>query len=316
MNLIGKIIRVSRLLGIYSVVFTLTGQDISLAAELNRVDPPDQGAIATKSPAQAAPSSQIVEMKLSLLRQLFQSETIRNLEASGQAPAIDWIAEAQRLMSVAESDVEDGAVDRAEFGLDEAIRLLTFASRHAAKKRQWSEKRGRTDFAEVERNVRSYLRILQRPQVEEELADAGGARLQIETLLDQASALDKAGEADAAQDRLLAAYRLSITTIATVSQGKTVYHELNFETARDEYEYEYNRNVGYTLLVEMMLQEQPSNTNLRRFVAHQMDLSLSARDRAEAFAAKEDYAVALSLLEESIIHLVKAMRAGGLPVFE
>ncbi len=97
-------------------------------------------------------------------------------------------------------------------------------------------------------------------------------------------------------------------SLISMRNGTTLVRSLHFDTPKDEYEYELDRNRSHTLLSSILLQREPLAENARQRFDKDMSQARALRQQAEAQAAKEEYEAAIKTLEESTRHIVRAIR--------
>jgi len=96
-------------------------------------------------------------------------------------------------------------------------------------------------------------------------------------------------------------------SLISMRNGTTLVRSLHFDTPKDEYEYELDRNRSHTLLSSILLQREPLAENARQRFDKDMSQARALRQQAEAQAAKEEYEAAIKTLEESTRHLVAGL---------
>jgi hypothetical protein len=88
---------------------------------------------------------------------------------------------------------------------------------------------------------------------------------------------------------------------------------LAFASAREEYEYEIDRNETHRMLITVLLADRKDATGaISSDVKALTDKATALRREAEARAAIGDHAGAVKVLEESTRDLVRAIRSGGI----
>ena len=93
--------------------------------------------------------------------------------------------------------------------------------------------------------------------------------------------------------------------------GETLTRELNFDTPKDEYEYELDRNDTHRMLVTVLLEEKLKSDSIRNRVAGFMEAAVQYREAAMGHADAGRYEEAIDALELSTNELVKVIRGGG-----
>jgi len=100
-------------------------------------------------------------------------------------------------------------------------------------------------------------------------------------------------------------------SLISMRNGTTLVRTLHFDTPKEEYEYELDRNQSHALLTTILLQKKPLSENARQRFDKDMAEARALRKQAEAQAASGAYDLAIETLEKSTKHIVRAIRAAG-----
>jgi len=100
-------------------------------------------------------------------------------------------------------------------------------------------------------------------------------------------------------------------SLISMRNGTTLVRTLHFDSPKEEYEYELDRNQSHTLLTTILLQKKPLSENARQRFDKDMAEAKALRKQAEAQAASGAYDLAIETLEKSTKHIVRAIRAAG-----
>ncbi len=100
-------------------------------------------------------------------------------------------------------------------------------------------------------------------------------------------------------------------SLISMRNGTTLVRTLHFDTPREEYEYELDRNQSHALLTSILLQKKSLSENARQRFDKEMEEARTLRKQAEAQAASGAYDLAIETLEASTKHIVRAIRAAG-----
>ena len=260
----------------------------------------------------AEPGEQDVANRLlSVDKLLHQSSGARQIQASGDAAAIGKHAEAMELYEAAGRKHEAGdyagasaLLGRASQAMFAAIRLATPAS--VAQDHAASGLKQRREAAVALRDA--FTRISTEPG----LADSRERVLgQVDGLLAEADALGKAGRHAEARVEMDKAYHLLKVSIDSLRSGQTLVRSLHFETPRDEYDYEIDRNDTHEMLIGLLVDSKKKSDRTRQQIEDFVAEARRLRQRAEALAGDDDYPQAIDLLEQSTLQLVRAIRSAG-----
>ncbi len=126
-----------------------------------------------------------------------------------------------------------------------------------------------------------------------------------------AMALMKTGQPYSARKVIDSVYVEIKTAISEMRNGDTLVRTLHFETKKDEYLYELDRNDTHKMLVTLLLEEKMKDPRTKKRAQKFLDKAAALRKDAEAFAEKGDYAKAVEVCEESTKQIVRAIRSSG-----
>ena len=135
---------------------------------------------------------------------------------------------------------------------------------------------------------------------------------QLDKLVSTADRLLINGKNSQARIEMDKAYHLVKVSIDSIRSGQTLVRSLNFETPRDEYLYELDRNDTHSMLVGLMVDEKKQSAYSKDNVARKVIEADKLRAQAESFAAQDAYEQAIELLEQSTKQLVQAIRSAGI----
>jgi tetratricopeptide (TPR) repeat protein len=135
---------------------------------------------------------------------------------------------------------------------------------------------------------------------------------QLDELVAEAEKLMNKGETPQARIEMDKAYHLVKVSIDSIRSGQTLVRSLNFETPRDEYLYELDRNDTHSMLVGLLVDEKKQSAYSKDSVARKVIEADKLRAQAESYAAQDAYEQAIELLEQSTKQLVRAIRSAGI----
>jgi len=258
-----------------------------------------------------APQADVASRLGYVERLLTESSAAKQVDASGNAQALELKAQARDHFDRALRLADGGDPETAESELREAIRLLTEAA-HAAHGDAAVSKKQSEDYSQRRDSVVALARAHDRIATEKGL-DAMNRELQaeVDAGLQVADGLLQQGEPNEARARLDSTYESVKVSLEKLRGGDTLVRELRFDSKRDEYAYELDRNDTHRMLVQVLLAEKMQASAVRQsadeFIANAEEL----RVRAESAAARERYEDAIELLEQSTRELIRAIRSAG-----
>jgi hypothetical protein len=124
-------------------------------------------------------------------------------------------------------------------------------------------------------------------------------------------ALLQKGNGTEARAMLDATYETVKTSIEQLRGGDTLVRELHFETSKDEYLYELDRNDTHQMLVQVLFAEKMESSPMRATAETFISKAVVLREDAESAAGMQKYEEAIELLEESTKELIRAIRSAG-----
>ena len=259
--------------------------------------------------ASAADNVDSMESRDKLVRTLlFESSAARKVELSGNEAAMAKHAEAKKIFEAASKheyvELREEQYNRAVALLYEAASLATSATD--------SDEKTRRDFDNRQQSLDALL------TAHERIMDEKNSVAIHDTLLEEIAADRMAAEALVAEGKVAEAklhidraYIATKLSVERARKGETLLRELSFETPKDEYEYELDRNDTHRMLLKVLLDEKMKNERIRDRVDQFVQVSEELRGQAFAFAHNKEYKLAIETMEKSTKELVKAIRSAG-----
>ncbi|WP_426417189.1 hypothetical protein [Aestuariirhabdus sp. LZHN29] len=246
--------------------------------------------------------------KLQLVQNMMQgSEKIQAIEESENGGAKSLLSMARQTMHAAQIQLELGAYKPAAQLADETLRLLSGATgRITAKPQQVSS----GEYLSLRESILAFLGSLENqpltPMVQQHLQ-------QVQDRLDLAQQQRAAGESVQAQETLQGAYTSLVNFISEIKDKQTVVHSLNFDTPKDEYEYELRRLKSYQALLQMTRSSGKSTSSDGK-ISEYLKLAEQQREQAQNFANKGQMEQAINSLEGAAKEMSRALRTAGVMV--
>jgi len=258
-------------------------------------------------------SAAAIASRLSFVEKLiFESSAARKVEESGKAEALELRAEAEKHFTAAQSKNASGDTAGAEEEINEAVRSMRAAVQAAGDADQVSEKKS-ADFARRRESVEALTLAHERIATEKGLGDRHRELAQrVDAELHAADALLVEGKADEARAALDSTYETVKVSVESLREGETLVRELKFETKKDEYLYELDRNDTHRMLIQVLLAEKMEDERARTTAEGFISKAQSLRAEAETEAGRERFEQAIGLLEESTKELIRAIRSAGI----
>jgi hypothetical protein len=251
-----------------------------------------------------------VERRLTSVATLIESSSAaRQIESSGMAAAREKRDNARLIHREAAASLRAGDAAGASKLLDQAAREMMNGAR-LAKPEEVQGAKDKRDFDARLDSARALLAAQQRITKEKDAgAEAQDATRRIEREIAQAEQLAATGKLADARIGLDRAYLTARVSIESMRRGDTLVRSLTFASAKEEYDYELDRNDTHRMLVTMLLADRRDAAPMIQPVLERAD---QLRRDGLAQAQRGDHRAAIKTLEDSTRELVRAIRAGGL----
>ena len=296
----------------------------SMGGKLHIVNPGEEGKVVIESrvkPAAAAGAAEQSPVSESQIKQkigfaeiiINQSEAAGRLSQSDNAEAAAMYRQAQDKLSEAKEIAAKGDYAQAMTVVDEALRLMSDASRAAPDASQNGELR--THFAELMKGIKtfedSYNKKVERlSQDDRKALDQVDLKKNHEMVM-QATRLADEGQYVEANKLLVKVQRTLTAALGAMLDKSTIEYDKSFTTPKEEYEYELARYQSYEELIPVAIeQKQPPARALElmdQFVAKAKEI----RKQAEQEAGKENYETTIQMLQAATDHLQQALHIAG-----
>lgn len=274
------------------------------------------GMIAWPAPARCAASPiEQVRQKAALLDQLLQSSpAAKRIGVSNNPDARRLVEQAAEGSRRAAQLMQDGDTVAADQVLNEAIKRFSTAGQmvpdnaHLAHE-DWA--RHARLIAAMESLHGSYRKHLAAEHISEAQDRDASA---VNGMMERARAQAAAGDVAQANRLLMQAESQLLAAFKAVLKSNTINYTPHFVDARDEYQFELDRNRSFAGLVPIAVEGlRPSADAMQRVDQH-VRRSRAGRERAEQLAAARDFTAALAAIREANAGLQLALAAAGLHV--
>ena len=241
------------------------------------------------------------------------SSAARQIEKSGVAAARERRDNARLIHREAAAALRGDDLSQAAKLLDQAAREMMDGARMAKPEQITGEKHKR-DFEARLDSARALLAAQKRITQEKSAGrEAQEAARSIERQIGESQAAAAQGRYEAARPVLDRAYLTARVSIESMRRGDTLVRSLNFASAREEYDYEIDRNETHRMLIDVLLADRKDAAGAMPAAMQPFTEKANAlRGAAEAQAKKGDHAAGIKLLEDSTRELVRAIRSGGI----
>jgi hypothetical protein len=239
---------------------------------------------------------------------LYDSSAAKQIMNNGSEPALAKRREAIRLYEAAEAG---GDIEMRRSQLNQAVATM-YEAVALVKNGAHGDEKAQRDFNNRKASLDALL------AAHERIMDEKG-KSQLHTLLlaeieedaMMAESLLAEGKVDEARFHLDKAYEVTMLSVEHAREGETLTRELKFDTPRDEYAYELDRNDTHRMLVTVLLKDKLENEATRNRVAGFLEAADRHRETALEHADAGRFEDAISALEQSTAELVKVIRGAG-----
>ena len=239
---------------------------------------------------------------------LYDSSAAKQIMSNGSEPALAKRREAIRLYEAAEAG---GDLEMRRSQLNQAVAML-YEAVGLVKNGAHGDEKALRDFANRKSSLEALLAAHERIMDEKGKSQLHTLLLaEIEEDVNMAETLLAEGKAADARIRLDKAYEVTMLSVEHAREGETLTRELKFDTPRDEYAYELDRNDTHRMLVTVLLKDKLENEATKNRVAGFLEAADKFRQSALEHAGAGRFDDAISALELSTNELVKVIRGAG-----
>lgn len=239
------------------------------------------------------------------------SSAAQKVKASKDANVQTFYRAAKELYKNAQKYMAAGDNDAASESLYHST-VMMFQTAKLAEKKQAEDNSDKLILEARLKSVDALMDAMQRISKEKNLqAKTNKITANANMEIEHAIAMMEKGEVEDARKVVDMVYVNIKTAINEMRSGDTLVRSLHFDTPKDEYLYEVDRNETHSMLVMMFLKEKMQDPETMSRVQKFLDRAEQARKTAEAFAQKGDYEQAVKNYEESTGQIIKAIRSAG-----
>jgi len=290
------------LLTLYVIVSA--AQSNELSNELSNVNNNEQKIHKTKEQA---------ELQVKFVKTLLTtSSAAKKVKTSQDANVKSLYRAANDLFNNALAYMDEGNNDAAAESLYHAT-VMMFQTAKMAEKKQIVDDSERRIFEARLKTVDALINAMQRIGEEKNISSkTDPIKSKADAEVASAKAMMTSGQPASARKKIDRVYVDIKTAINELRSGDTLVRTLHFETRKDEYLYELDRNETHNMLVTLLLQEQMEDPDARARAQKFLDKAEDIRKQAEESAKKGDYDDAVKRYEESTRLIIQAIRNAGL----
>lgn len=267
----------------------------------------------------AADSNQkltLAQQKAKLLETLINTPAMKAAQDGKNPEVANWLAQSRALLVQANSAIGAARPDEAIEQLDEALRNLSKASSLLTSDGSGNLAAQKKQFDNHASQIESYRRTLQEMTSAPQTAAAARQLIvRIDAMTAEGRKLFDGGRQEEANKRMAAAYKLAVEEISRLRDGQEVVMRLQFNSPREEFDYEQKRYYSNEILVGMLIREERATGDARKQVDSYVDAANSVKSEALAKATASDYPAAIKEMEKANQQLNRALQMMGVPVF-
>ena len=292
------------------------GED--LAAVKAKVDRALAAKKSTRATKTQAADERTVKQKISYANMLLMGGNIKKLEASGNEQALGKLNDAKASIADAKKLMASGSYDEALKKANAGIRLVMTASMAAASSQPKvvDNSAQRAEYDELTNALKtyesSYERNVKRAKKSGQKLKATLNKDKYNQLVAQGKSSADGGDYVAANKSLQEAQMMITNTLTAMLQSQTVVYDKNFETPKEEYEYELARTESYEELIPLAIEQRQPSKGLMMLMNTYVDKAKKIKaEGLEIVKNKKDYKMGIMAMQAATDNLIRALRAVG-----
>ena len=258
-----------------------------------------------------------VKQKISYADMLLMGQSAKKVEASGNAKAMASLKQAKADIADAKTLMAGGSYDEALKKANAGIRLVMTASMAAASSSttvdnsaQKAEYNELLDALKTYEN--SYERNVKRAKKSGQTLKATLNKSEYESLVSKGKSLAQRDDYSGANTSLKKAQTMITNTLTAMLQSQTLVYDKNFETPKEEYEYELARTESYEELIPLAVEQRRPSKGLMSLMNRYVDRAKEIKaEGLEIVASKGDYKMGIMAMQAATDNLIRALRTVG-----
>jgi hypothetical protein len=289
-----------------SILLVLLSASFAVAAQTQT--PATQDNAASRLAGNRVSKEQLSSNLGSLAKLLDSSSAARQIELSKVPEAVKRRERARELHKSAQTELDQGNLEKASALLTESRSVFFDAVRLAAPE-EVTAKKFENDYLLRLESVNALLAAYKRVSGEKSASGVAETVALIEKSIAAGDALAKQRKFKEARTEIDRGYLVAKAGLTSLRSGDTLTRSLNFANKEEEFHYEIDRNNTHQMLIQALVDEKKAGSDMiKGFVSKAGALRLKADEAASRKAFDE----AVNLLEESTSELVRAIRNAGI----
>lgn len=268
----------------------------------------------TPSASQANVTESAVKQKIMFAEMMINSQGAKRVSASQNDEAKQLLENARSALKEGRQKAQRSAFPDALAKADESLKLMSEATRLVPSQEAMAElaENYKALLAEITDYQKSHKDNLERMQRAGSVPDeVRYDEAKVSAMMSEAKTL--AGKNNYVRaNAILGEVQKSITlALHKMLDSQTIVYDLNFETAEDEYEYEYKRFISYEELIPIAIEAKKPAPGAVKLMESFVEKARKRRDQAVAKAKAGEYPDAIAMLQQATKTVRRALRMVG-----
>lgn len=253
-----------------------------------------------------------VKQKLSYANMVLSSGSAQRIQSSGNQAAIAMLNDARSQIDAAKSSLDGGQLQSAMDQVNEGLRLLTAASREITTESEMSGINYQARYDELSNSLKTYEGSYQRHLENDAVpVDSKLNETEYKRLVDEGRALAGKNDYAGATKSLEKAQTMITAVLTDMLHAQTVTYDKNFETPKEEYEYELARLENYEELIPLAIEQKQPSQRALELIDSFVQKAAKIKGEGKDVAAKGDYKMAIMAMQAATSNLQRALRMAG-----
>jgi hypothetical protein len=256
----------------------------------------------------------MVNQKLMFADMLVNSTASTRVKDSANEQAIQTQQKAEDLLAQAKGELKSGNNQAAYANAEEALALLKSAARLVPSEQETAALK--ESYEELLHSIDNFKKSHE--ESHQRMFKAGGEssaidydKKQVAVLMTEAESLAQKKDYVNANKKLERAQAMITTAIQQMLNSQTIVYDLNFESPKEEYEYELKRFGGYEELIPIAVEQKQPNEGTKNLMQSFVEKGQKKRSIAIETAQGGDYPRAVAMLQDATKDIRRALRMVG-----
>jgi HEPN domain-containing protein len=257
-----------------------------------------------------------LKRKISFTKMMMLGKSAKRIEASDDDEANESLAQAKKEITQAETNFKDGDEESAQVLLATAMQLFNKATRLVPSaetleklKQQYQQRTAQLEMARLNHH-RNFKRMVAN------YGEAAGVTYdenRVDALTVEAEQQVQQGNYRQAGERLTAAQNKVQGAIRQMMDNQKIVYELDIDTPKKEYAYEFNKYLSYEELIPVAIDSLKPSKGQQMLAKRSSDKGKWMAEQARKKAADGDYPAAIRMVQDATREIRKALKLLGVP---